>query len=152
MELVNSTGMAAGYTQGVEPSGRELLVVVVKGTFGFSEQGRIAQLHPTQLPLITSDTFTGEPGFSAPSQEVDFAPRKLRCDILISGSAWAPKGKASERVLVGARIGSWKKVFAVVGDRHWSSGLVAWEPPRRCPSSASRSHTTWLSEVLTPST
>ena len=124
MELVNSTGMAAGYTQGVEPSGRELLVVVVKGTFGFSEQGRIAQLHPTQLPLITSDTFTGEPGFSAPSQEVDFAPRKLRCDILISGSAWAPKGKASERVLVGARIGSWKKVFAVVGDRHWSSGLV----------------------------
>lgn len=123
MEVVNATGMTVGYTQGVEPSGRELLVVVVKGTFGIPEQGRVAQLHPVQLPLITADTFTGEPGFSAPSQEVDFAPRKLRCDILISGSAWAPHGEPTERVLAGARIGAWQKVFAVVGDRHWASGL-----------------------------
>ena len=33
MELVNSTRMVAGFTMGIEPSGRELLVVVVKGTF-----------------------------------------------------------------------------------------------------------------------
>jgi hypothetical protein len=33
MELVNSTRMVAGYTMGLEPSGRELLVVAVKGTF-----------------------------------------------------------------------------------------------------------------------
>ena len=33
MELNNATEMEAGYTLGVEPSGRELLVVVVKGRF-----------------------------------------------------------------------------------------------------------------------
>ena len=123
MELINATKMVAGYTMGMEPSGRELLVVVVKGTFGIPERGGEAQLHPAQLPLITADTFTGEPGFTAPSQEVDFAPRKLRCDILLSGRAWAPKGEPAERVLVGARIGAWRKVFAVVGDRHWETGL-----------------------------
>ena len=33
MELINATGMQAGYTMGMQPDGRELLVVVVKGTF-----------------------------------------------------------------------------------------------------------------------
>ncbi len=33
MELINATRMQAGYTMGMEPSGRELLVVVIKGTF-----------------------------------------------------------------------------------------------------------------------
>ena len=30
MELINATRMAAGYNMGLEPSGRELLVVVIK--------------------------------------------------------------------------------------------------------------------------
>lgn len=120
MELINTTGMGAAYTQGVEPSGREWLVVVVKGTFGIPEQGQVARLHPVQMPMITADTFTSEPGFSAPVQEVDFALRKPRCDILLTGSAWAPHGEPVERVLVGARIGAWQKAFAVVGNRRWS--------------------------------
>ena len=33
MELLNATGMQAGYTMGMQPDGRELLVVAVKGTF-----------------------------------------------------------------------------------------------------------------------
>ena len=33
MELLNATRMRAGYTLGLEPSGREFLVVVIKGTF-----------------------------------------------------------------------------------------------------------------------
>lgn len=32
MELVNATRMTAGYTMGLEPSGRELLVVVITPT------------------------------------------------------------------------------------------------------------------------
>jgi len=35
MELINATRMVAGYNMGLEPSGRELLVVVIKGTFRF---------------------------------------------------------------------------------------------------------------------
>lgn len=131
MELINTTGMCAAYTQGVEPSGREWLVVVVKGTFGIPEQaGLLARLHPEQMPMVTADTFTGEPGFSAPVQEVDFALRKPRCDILLTGSAWAPHGAPAERVLVGARVGAWQKTFAVVGNRHWGglSGTRASAP------------------------
>ena len=123
MDVVNATGMTVGYTMGVEPSGRELLVVVVKGTFTIPADGAVAQLHPVQVPLITADTFTGTPGYSAPAEEVDFAPRKLRCDVLVSGCAHAPHGEPAERVPVGVRLGNWKKVFTAVGDRCWCAGL-----------------------------
>lgn len=126
MELINATRMVAGYNIGLEPGGRELLVVVVKGTFRFPEPGEPAghfELHDEQVPLVMADTFTGAPGFSAPVHEIDFAPRKPRCDILLLGSAHAPQGQPAARVEVGLRVGAWHKRFAVVGPRHWECGL-----------------------------
>ena len=45
MELINATRMLAGYTMGMEPSGRELLVVVIKGTFVLPKPGEAVRLH-----------------------------------------------------------------------------------------------------------
>lgn len=126
MELINATRMVVGYNMGLEPSGRELLVVVIKGTFRFPQAGERADhfaLHEEQMPLVMADTFTGEPGFSAPVYETDFAPRKPRCDILLLGSANAPQGRPARRVEVGLRVGKWSKAFAVVGQRRWDCGL-----------------------------
>jgi hypothetical protein len=131
MELINATRMVAGYTLGVEPSGRELLVVVVKGTFRIpTEAGSTLRLHEEQIPLVMSDVFFGEPGLSAPKYEVDFSPRKPRCDVLLNGSAYAPGGKPATRVAVGLRVGEWSKSFAVVGDRVWftAGGVLASSP------------------------
>lgn len=122
MELINSTRMLAGYTMGMEPSGRELLVVVIKGTFKIpTEPGAPLRLQEEQVPLVMSDVFYGEPGLSAPKYEVDFAPRKQRCDIILNASAYAPGGRPAPRVEVAARIGNWSKSFAVVGDRLWEA-------------------------------
>jgi hypothetical protein len=122
MELINSTRMLAGYTMGVEPSGRELLVVVMKGTFRIpAESGAPLRLHDEQVPLVMSDVFYGEPGLSAPKYEVDFAPRKHRCDVLLNASAYAPGGRPVRRIEVAAHVGNWSKTFAVVGDRVWEA-------------------------------
>ena len=128
MELINATRMIAGYTMGIEPSGRELLVVVIKGTFHLPRAGEDVRLHDEQLPLVMADTFTGDPGFSAPHYEIDFAPRKKRVDVLLLGSAHAPDGKPAERVVVGLRLGTLTKTFAVVGDRHWEVGAGSIRP------------------------
>ena len=132
MELINATRMVAGYTMGMEPSGRELVVVVIKGTFSLprssSEPLRLAE---KQLALVMADTFTGEPGLSAPVYEVDFAPRKKRVDVLLLGSAYAPDGRPTTRVQVGLRVNGAIKTFAVVGDRVWqaaSTGISASAP------------------------
>jgi len=122
MELINSTRMIAGYTMGMEPGGRELLVVVIKGTFLIpTESGASLRLHEEQVPLVMSDVFHGEPGLSAPKYEVDYAPRKRRCDVLLNASAHAPGGRPATRVEVAARIGNWSKSFAVIGDRSWEA-------------------------------
>src|SRR5262245_26760302 len=116
--------MPASYTMGVESSGRELLVVVVKGTFHLPRPGEAVRLHDEQRPLVMADTFSGEPGRSAPVYEADFAPRKHRCDVLLRGSAYAPGGRPTAWVPVGLRVGSMQKSFAVVGDRVWQSGVA----------------------------
>src|SRR5262249_32277695 len=114
MELINSTRMIAGYAMNMEPNGRELLVIVIKGTFRMpKESGASLVLHEEQVPLVMSDVFFGEPGTSAPKYEIDFAPRKLRCDILVNAQAYAPGGRPTERVSVGVTVGGWSKSFDV---------------------------------------
>jgi hypothetical protein len=124
MDLLNSTGMLAGYTMGMKPDGRELLVVAIKGTFTIPNPGQKPQLAEEQIPLIMADTFTGEPGFSAPLYEVDYAPIRHRCDVLLNGSAYAPQGRTARMVQVGIKLGTFIKTFNVVGERYWKAGLT----------------------------
>jgi hypothetical protein len=124
MDLLNSTDMLAGYTMGMKPDGREFIVVAIKGTFTIPKPGQKSQLADEQVPLIMGDTFTGEPGFSAPLYEVDYAPIKRRCDVLLVGSAYAQQGRPARDVQVGLKLGGLIKTFRVVGNRHWQTGLT----------------------------
>jgi len=119
MELLNATNMTAGYTMGLRPDGRELLVVVVKGTFTIPKENKQPELAEQQADLVMADEFTGEPGFSAPKYESDFAPHKRRCDVLLNGSAYAPVGRPVTHIDVGLRVGAMAKFFSVVGNRVW---------------------------------
>src|SRR5579864_9830986 len=113
MELLNTTGMQAGYTMGMRPDGRELLVVVIKGTFTMPTGAEEPKLAEEQFPVVEADTFTGEPGLSAPIYESDYAPVKPRCDVLLLGSAYAQGGRPAERVTVSLRVGQIHKQFDV---------------------------------------
>jgi len=123
MELLNATNMQAGYTMGVDSTGRESLVVAVKGTFVIPERSGVTPvLADEQLPLIMADTFTGEPGFSAPEYEVDYPPLKAACDILLLGGAHSRKPVTE--LQVGIKVGSMGKTFMVHGDRAWEAGAA----------------------------
>ncbi len=123
MQLLNATQMRAGYTMGMNPDGRESLVVAVKGTFNLPRNGEEPQLAANQVPLVDSDAFTGEPGFSAPLYESDYAAVKPRCDVLLNGSAYAPGGRPAKRVTVSLQVGSVGKSFDVVGNRVWLGAI-----------------------------
>lgn len=123
MEFINATRMAADCAMGIDVAGRESLVVVIKGTFVLPRDGESMRLTDDQCPLTVADTFTGEPGRSAPILESDFAPRKRSCDVLLIGSAHAPGGRPVPRMQVGLRVGSVVKHFDVVGERRWIAGM-----------------------------
>ncbi len=134
MELLNSTRMEAGYTLGVEPSGREHLVVAVKGTFAFPEDPDTPpRLAEEQEPLAVADSFTGEPGLSAPLGEADYAFRKPRCDVLLNGKAFVPNGKSAGGIQVGLKVGAMVKSFNVMGDRVWQVSGKTFSASRPAP-------------------
>jgi hypothetical protein len=116
--------MQAGYTQGMKPDGHELLVVAVKGTFILPRNREEPQLADEQLPLVESDVFTGEPGFSAPLYETDYAAAKPRCDVLLNGSAYAPGARPAKRITVSLQVGSVSKSFDIVGNRVWFAAIL----------------------------
>lgn len=128
MEFVNETKMEAAWTVGFESDGRELLVVVVKGTFTIPQQGEEAVLSEEQIPLTEADEFTGEPGSSATLYETDYAHRKPMCDVLLNGNAYAPGGRLTKRMQVKLQVGLMKKSFNVVGSRIWKRKLF-WVRP-----------------------
>ena len=121
MEFVNRTGVSAGWTMGFDREGRELIVVVAKATFVIPKPGGDTLLADEQLPLVTADTFSGSPGLSAPVLEVDYAHRKLSCDVLLNGSAYAPGGRPVTKVGVRLKVGPMVKSLLAVGDRTWQS-------------------------------
>jgi hypothetical protein len=131
MRFVNHTKAAAAWTMGFDRAGHELVVVAVKATYDFPEDGLRPQFSSEQIPITTSDRFSGEPGLSAPLYEADLAHRKPFCDVLLNGSAHAPDGIPAAKVPVGLKVGAMIKAFNVVGDRVWEVGTlsVSTSPP-----------------------
>ena len=120
VELINNTALVAGFTLGMMPDGRESVVVVVKGSYSIpSNSSATPVLLEEQLALQEADTFHGDPGFSSPLLEADFALIKQRCDITLIGTAHAPGDKPAQRVQTGFKVGTTSKLVDVLGDRHW---------------------------------
>jgi hypothetical protein len=129
MNLVNATGLVAGYTMATDKTGREWLVVVAKGTYGIPDHPEDEPvLLQEQVPLVMTDVYAADPASSAPLYEIDFALCKPRCDVLLNGSCHAPQGRPATTVPVGLRVASMVKSFNVVGDRIWVPGFPGAAP------------------------
>ena len=120
-QLHNATQLQAGYTTGLMKNGRNCLVIAAKATYDFpAEQQGDVVLSAQQIPLFETDTYAGEPGYSAPISENDYPPLKHQCDvILLNAVAHAPKGKFVDQVETGIQIGNWQKRIRVLGNRRW---------------------------------
>ncbi|MDX2148818.1 MAG: DUF2169 domain-containing protein [Planctomycetota bacterium] len=125
MHLRNATSMSAAYAMGQRPDARELLVVVVKGSFSLDTRSRSIpaqpELAPVQAPVVLADTFEGEPGFSATVDESDLSYWKPSCDLIFRGCAHAPLAKPVASIDVGLVCGPIDKRFVVTGSRTWQS-------------------------------
>jgi hypothetical protein len=133
MELQNATKYVAGYTQGLRSDGREHLVVAIKGTFAIPQSGEQLKIAEDQIPLVEADVFIGEPGFSAPVYETDYAAYKPKCDVILNGSAYAPDGKPAIKVPVSMQIGPISKSFYVIGHRVWQKNITGFRPTSTVP-------------------
>ena len=101
----------------------KLWLVVVKATFDVQTDGS-CRLSPEQLPVLRMGEPSGERGRSSLVYDADLSGVKPCTDVLLRGSAWAPKGGRAGAVDVKMMVGTIDKRLRVFGERYWDHGLV----------------------------
>ncbi|SHO56848.1 DUF2169 family type VI secretion system accessory protein [Vibrio quintilis] len=124
MELHNASKLQATYTGALYKDGRHGIVIVAKGSWQIPDDvSQTPKLLATKqsLPIQETDTFTGEPGLSAPVWENDLATTKPVCDVIMHACAHAQNGAAEKQVRVGLKLNQINKQFIVTGSRQWQA-------------------------------
>src|SRR2546422_10223601 len=105
-----------------DAEGIDTLFAVVKATLVLGERLTLAE---KQLPLTLADEYHGEPGKTSIKPPSDVSLIKPATDVLLLGTAYAPRGRPTTQMDVSLAAGSVRKTVRVFGDRVWErAGVV----------------------------
>jgi hypothetical protein len=121
MLLENNTPFEAERYGICDENGEDLLLMVIKGTYEFDENGNLT-IAEKQEQIEMADQYHDEPDNSSLKYASDFSFGKPATDIALIGHAYAPNGKTRESLVV-LHVGSIQKVVKVFGDRHWKKNV-----------------------------
>lgn len=126
LELNNRTSFTCQQLPLLDRKGANIFRIVLKAGYQFTTDGQLheAEDHPE---VLMEDDYWGEPGQSSVRYESDITLDKPHTDLVINGSAHAPRGRAvremdvcvyyQERLL---------KRLRIFGDRKWKRGPLGW--------------------------
>ena len=98
-------------------------LVAVRATFDMDPPGDLS-LADEQLPPVLAPEHFGAPGESSLRYDSDLLAIKPSTDVLLHGSAHAPKGSPAKTVRVVLRVGLIEKQLLVHGERVYYDGLA----------------------------
>jgi hypothetical protein len=128
LRLSNRTPFALHAFAAHDRERRDMLVVVVRGTFQVRGSDGATTVAKEQPPIVLADEHHGEPGASSVRYESDLAPGKPGTDVILVGSAHAPPG-GIDTLVVTLQAGVLTKSVRVSGDRQWArDGLGRYRP------------------------
>ncbi|EKS4626892.1 DUF2169 domain-containing protein [Salmonella enterica] len=108
MEFRNLTPFSALNYFMLDKERREYHVVVMKVGYQLQQDSgsgyRMSVIDQDAIPLCLEDEYRGAINASQVVQESDLAPLKPRCDVIINGTACAPRGIACEQFPVSVRF------------------------------------------------
>ena len=100
-----------------DPDGQEIPLLVSSQTWLYSD-GSAWEPAPEPPPICFADEYFGKPSvYSSVSNEAQTATNKQAIDVVVNGSAYAPRGVPTRTVTVELHIGTISKQVRVVGDR-----------------------------------
>ncbi len=131
LQLENQTPFAASMVVLPDRHGVDTLYVVAKGTCSLRPQLALAR---EQMPIVVADEYFGEPALSSIKYVSDLHIGKPGTDVMLSGYAWAPRGRPVTRSVVTMQVAERRKTLHVFGDRFWRNGVPsAPQPFERIP-------------------
>lgn len=124
LQLINHTPFAASLSVFSDLDGVECAYVIVKASFAIKIDGPV--LAEQQVPLIATDVYWGEPHQTSLRFPGEFSLPKPATDILLLGSAVAPR--ENTRVAeVSLKVGPVSKTLRLFGNRRWQKTDFGWE-------------------------
>lgn len=93
-------------------------VAVIRATFEVDADGSCIP-GKEQTPFVFADTHHGDPETTSIRVEMDFAPVKPHCEVLLDAMAVAPGGRPVETLEVGLFGPNMQKRAVVSGQRRW---------------------------------
>jgi len=121
--LQNNTPFEAERTWVRDKNGLHHWIVVIKATYDIAENGTLTISEEPVEPLFAAE-YNGEDGLSSVKYEADLTAMKPSTDIYMNGVAYAPDGRATNKVKVGLQVNNWKKELNVFGDRVWQQNMA----------------------------
>src|SRR5215510_7453997 len=102
--ITNRTPYKVGSAWGRSKDGVHEWIVAVKGTFDIKPGGNL-KLADEQLEPLLLPEYNGEAGVSSLRYDADLVAPKPTTDIVLNGTAYAPKGRSSTDFMVSLRVG-----------------------------------------------
>jgi hypothetical protein len=125
--ITNHTPYQVKKTWGRDKEGVHEWIVAVKGTFDIKPDGKLTLAEEQLEPLLLPE-YNGEAGASSLRYDADLVTLKPTTDVVLNGTAYAPKGRPRTDFLVSLRVARIEKVIRVVGNRRWERGLFGLKP------------------------
>lgn len=138
--ITNHTPYKAKKTWGRDKDGVHEWIVAVKGTYDIKADGTVVLANEQLDPLLAPE-YNGEPGVSSLRYDADLVAPKPTTDVVINGTAYAPKGRPSTEFLVSVRVAQIHKVIRVVGTGGGSEDCSVSNLQKPNPSLSCRSST-----------
>lgn len=119
----NQTPFAAERAWVRDVNGAEVWLVAVRGTFDILPDGSTIP-NAQQEPVVLAPEFADDPLASRLVNDTDVPHLKQATDVLVTGQAYAPRGRPTKRMKVRLQLGPIDKTLQVSGDRVWRSKLT----------------------------
>ena len=117
----NRTPFKAAKSWGRDRDGVHEWLVAVKAAFDICDDGSLRLADEQSAPLQMPE-YCGEPGASSLKYDSDVVAPKPTTDIILNGTGYAPRGRASNDFTVTVRVAAIEKTLRVRGLRQWEDG------------------------------
>ncbi|MBJ7549782.1 DUF2169 family type VI secretion system accessory protein [Marinomonas ostreistagni] len=132
MELNNFTNLNARYVGSTLKDGREVIVLVAKGTWSIPKNGSMPlPIYENPAEIYVADSTFGDPSTTPTLYENDLAPVKPKCDVVMHAFAYSPDEQGVLDREVTLKVGDQiHKTIRVLGPRYWKATLLGVEPDK----------------------
>lgn len=110
--------------------GIDTLCVIVKATYDLTPEVHVAD---QQQPIVTDDTYWGEPVTSSLKYPAEADFKKPGTDVIVVGEACAPNERPVSEISVGLNVAGRIRILQVFGDRYWEKSFLGMKPSRPKP-------------------